>query len=210
MTGNSTAGIRVLCPTRWTVCADALLSIKNNYKVLLSTWEDAVQITKDTESKARIQGVHAQMKKCEFLFGVVLGETILRHTDNLSKTLQAKALSAAEGREIASMVVVTLETLRDDTSFDAFWQKVSMCAESFNIRPPELPRKRKAPKRLQDGLAEAEFPIDVEGYYRQHYFEVIDLAVNGIKDRFDQPGYKVYCNLQQLLFKACQRKDVMH
>ena len=40
--------------------------------------------------------------------------------------------------------------------------------QSFDIRPPELPRKRKAPKRLQDGLAEAEFPIDVKGYYRQH------------------------------------------
>ena len=120
--------------------------------------------------------MHAQIKRFEFLFGVVLGEIILRHTDNLSKTLQAKALSAAEGQEIASMVVVTLETLRDDTSFDAFWQKVSMCVESFDIRPPELPRKRKAPKRLQDGLAEAEFPIDVKGYYRQHYFEAIDLA----------------------------------
>ena len=120
MTGNSTAGIRVLCPTKWTVRADALLSIKNNYKVLLSTWEDAVQITKDTESKARIQGAHAQMKKFEFLFGVVLFETILRHTDNLSKTLKAEALSAAEGQEISSMLIVTLETLRYDTSFDAF------------------------------------------------------------------------------------------
>ena len=64
LTGNSTAGIRVLCPTRWNVHADALLSIKNNYKVLLSTWEDAVQITKDTESKARIQGVHAMGTDC--------------------------------------------------------------------------------------------------------------------------------------------------
>ena len=37
---NRAAGIRVLCPTRWTVRADSLLSILSNYSVLLSTWDD--------------------------------------------------------------------------------------------------------------------------------------------------------------------------
>ena len=120
VTGNSTAGIRVLCPTRWTVHADALLSIKNNYSVLLNTWDEAVEVVKHTESNARIHGVHAQMRTFDFLFGTALGEMILRHTDNLSKTLQSKKLSAAEGQQVANMVVRTLEALRDDASFDSF------------------------------------------------------------------------------------------
>ena len=37
------------------------------------------------------------MEKFEFLFGVVLGARILKHTDNLSKTLQSPSLTAAEG-----------------------------------------------------------------------------------------------------------------
>ena len=32
-----TPSLRVICPTRWTVCADALTSILDNYEVLLST-----------------------------------------------------------------------------------------------------------------------------------------------------------------------------
>ena len=43
--------------------------------------------------------------------------------------------------------------------------------------------------------------------YRQHYIEAIDLAVNCIQDRFQQPGYEVYRNLEQLLLKASQNLD---
>ena len=39
-----TPGIRVLCPTRWTVRADAFSSILLNYLVLQETWEEAVTI----------------------------------------------------------------------------------------------------------------------------------------------------------------------
>ncbi len=42
---NSTPGIQVLCPTRWTVRADSLASIINNFEVLQSTWIDALLAT---------------------------------------------------------------------------------------------------------------------------------------------------------------------
>ena len=50
---------------------------------------------------------------------------VLRHTDNLSKTLQDKTRSAAEGQAIADMVVCTLLTLRNDDLFELFWLKVT-------------------------------------------------------------------------------------
>ena len=43
----------------------------------------------------RIVGVQSVMTKFEYLFGVFLGECILKHTDNLSKTLQNPSLSAS-------------------------------------------------------------------------------------------------------------------
>ena len=109
-----TPGIRVLCPTRWTVCADALTSILDNYQVLQTTWEQAMEDTTDTEIKARILGVSTQMSKFDFLFGIVLGQLILGHSDNLSKTLQKKTCSAAEGQEVAQMVIITLQGIRTE------------------------------------------------------------------------------------------------
>ena len=50
-------GIRVLCPTRWTVRAASMQSIIQNYSILQELWEKAVDVVRDTETKARIQGV---------------------------------------------------------------------------------------------------------------------------------------------------------
>ena len=85
---SGSPGVRVLCPTRWTVRAEALKSIIDNFSVLLELWDESLEIVRETEMKARIQGVAAQMKKFEFFFGVSLGLLILRHTDNLSRTMQ--------------------------------------------------------------------------------------------------------------------------
>ena len=41
----------------------------------------------DTDTKSRIRGVAAEMTTFKYLYGNVLAEKILRHTDNLSKTL---------------------------------------------------------------------------------------------------------------------------
>lgn len=204
---NSTPGIRVLCPTRWTVRADSLASIINNYEVLESTWVAALQVSTDTEAKARIQGVSAQMKSFKFLFGVMLGELILRHTDNLSRTLQHKTVSAAEGQEIARMTVETLNSIRSGESFDLFWAKVSSTAESLDVGKPQLPRRHKVPKRIDDGTSTGDFHSSPKEYYRQHYFQAVDMIVICITDRFNQPGYRVYSEVEQLLLKACKRED---
>ena len=91
------------------------------------------------------------MNTFTFFFGAYLGELVLRHTDNLSnlKALQDKTRSAAEGQQIAAMVVRTLLTLRSDNSFDL---KVMKQAELLELEP-HLPRRRKAPRRYEDGLA---------------------------------------------------------
>ena len=55
--------------------------------------------------------------KFEFYYGVTLGELILKHTDNLSKTLQHKTISAAEGQECASLTLRTLQSVRSDDTY---------------------------------------------------------------------------------------------
>ena len=44
--------------------------------------------------------------------------------------------------------------------------------------------------------------MNLKPILRQLYYEAIDLAINCIKDRFQQPGYTVYCQLENLLLKA--------
>ena len=50
-------GVRVLCPTRWTVQADSLRSILDNYSFLQELWDLSDDECKDTEIGARLIGV---------------------------------------------------------------------------------------------------------------------------------------------------------
>ena len=104
-------GFRTLCPTRWTVRASSLESVINNYDVFLALWEDAKDIVKDSETHARIIGVQATMSTFAYFFGLVLGERILKHTDNLSKTLQNPSLTAFEGQDLAQLTLQTLQNI---------------------------------------------------------------------------------------------------
>ena len=208
-TGSHSPGVRVLCPTRWTVRADSLASIIGNYAVLQSTWEEAIGVARDTETKARIGGVSAQMKTFDFLFGVVLGEMLLRHSDNLCKCLQKKSISAAEGQQVGRMVIDTLHSLRMEESYDLFWIKVGTVAGAvdINVEEPQLPRQHKTPRRFDDGLTGGYFHDTPKTFYRQFYYEAIDNIISSLKNRFDQLGYDVYCKLEQLLVKASLKED---
>ena len=51
------------------------------------------------------------METFDFLFGVLIGELLLCHSDNLTKTLQSKDISAAEAQQIVFMTFKTLEDM---------------------------------------------------------------------------------------------------
>ena len=59
--GELTQGVPGLCPTRWTVHTASLESVCSNFIALQTTWEEAVDVVKDTKVKARITGVAAKM-----------------------------------------------------------------------------------------------------------------------------------------------------
>ena len=70
-----------------------------------------------------------------------------------------------------------------------------------------MPRARKLPARYEDGLSMAHIPASPKEHYRRLYFEVIDTAIGCLKDRFDQAGYAVYHNLEELLIKASLKEN---
>ena len=84
-------------------------------------WQESLDVVKEAEMRSRIQGVSLCMKSIEFFFGLLLGELLLRDSDNLSKTLQSPHMSAAEGQKIAKMTIHTLESIRSEENFLLFW-----------------------------------------------------------------------------------------
>ena len=150
---------------------------------------------------ARLHGISLHMTKFSFLFGVSLGERLLKHSDNLSRALQSSTLSAAEGQKMANLTVSTLEKLRTEAHFELFWCETTAKADKEGVETPELPRKKRAPIRFDAG-SNPHNANTVKEHYRPMYFEALDLLVNCIKRRFNQPSYQIFMNLENLLINA--------
>ena len=155
--------------------------------MLQDLWDTALETGLDAEVRSRVTGAKAQMEKFSFFFGVYIGELVLGHTcsDNLSKMLQRKVISAPEAQKVAKLTVTTLTTIRNSKRCELFWKLVVQRASTFNVSEPALPRKRKAPSRYETGTGDSHFPCKVEDHFRQIYFEVLDLAISSIQTRFD-------------------------
>jgi len=91
-----------------------------------------------------------------------------------------------------------------DDNFDLFWARLLKLQEEFEVNEA---RKRRSPSRLDDGTAAPEFHPAPKTYYRQIYYETIDLAASFILQWFDQPALKTYRILQDLLFKAAMNDE---
>ena len=152
--------------------------------------------------RSRIRGVSTHMTKFDFYFGCLLSEKILRYSDNVARALQASRLSASDGQKLATTTIKVLEDMRNKSTFEGFYTLVEKSARELNIDEPTLPRQRQPPKRLHSGSLPHKYQSCLE-MYRAIYYEAIDLITTGIRSRFDQPGYQMYANIENLLVKCC-------
>lgn len=178
-----TPGFRTLCPTRWTVRAGSLRSVLDNYLMLQALWEKEQDSVTDSEIRARVIGVDATMRKFTFLFGLVVAEKLLQHSDNLSKTLQTPSLTASEGQEIADLTCKTLSRIQSTEAFNLFWERVQLLQREYGVQEACLPRKRKTPRHLEVGSEESYYyPSTPKEFYSRQYFECVDFIISLIKD----------------------------
>ena len=60
------------------------------------------------------------MKTFDFVFGLVLGQRLLAHTDNLNKTMQSPKMTVSEAQHVVNLTCQTLLKTRNDTCFNLF------------------------------------------------------------------------------------------
>ena len=65
----------------------------------------------------------------------MLGQMIIRDSGqpNLSRTLSKKNIPAAEGQDVAGIVVQTLQRMRTDECFHLLWQRVAIQPEDLHL-----------------------------------------------------------------------------
>ena len=80
--------------------------------------------------------------------------------------------------------------MRNDTSFRSFYDVVLLKSKSYpSMSGPMLPRRTRAPRRIEIGTGEPTYPVTAQDYDKRIYFDAIDLMMNAIDQQFDQPSY---------------------
>lgn len=109
-----------------------------------------------------------------------------KHADAVSEKLRMHDLSACEAQEVAKMTAKTLDSIRINESFNLFWRSVLEECKSRGMSEAQLPKKRSAPKRIEEcigGIMQPEFSKTIEDCYRIIYFDALDLVTSCIESR---------------------------
>ena len=80
-------------------------------------------------------------------------------------------------------------------------------ASNLDVNDPMLPCHRKRPRRYEDGTSSGDFPTDICSLYQPIYFNALDMVICGIQTHFNQPGYKLYVQLEHLRLKAANKEE---
>ena len=191
--------LKPLCPTRWTVRTGAIQAVLGNYAALCETLEE-IHVTGRDEYAMKTGGFLQQMEKFATFFGLRLGFLVFSATEQLSVTLQGKNTTIQEAIEAAVLTERHLRTLRNETEFNGFYKNIVDAAQTLT-EVPVLPRQRKLSKLVDRGSEPHQYTTP-EDFYRQQYYEVLDLVSNELSRRFDQKDLKVAIEMEKLIFSA--------
>ena len=173
------------------------------------------------ETSARIKGCKSQMEPLNILFGLCLGQKLYGLSDNLSKILHKTKMSAISGQRLGSFTTETLEKIRNDYDFDLFYELTSKKVSAIIPMPSfSTPWKHQtkqtklflvaviwSSQRSISNSANAYQPSSAHQLFKEFYFEAIDSIVSTTKDRFGQPSFHLFSDVEQLLLKSINEED---
>ena len=192
-------GLKPLCPTRWTVRTGAIESVIENYQAQIQAFEEINGSSHDDYGR-RAGGVLAQLQKFQTYFGLELCYLVFAVTEEVSLLLQGKSTTLQDALQQADTAKSYLQRQRSDEAFRAFYKKVFEGSKDLKDAPC-LARKRRPPKRIDDGSESHVFETP-EDYYRKTYFEVIDIIVLELSQRFSQESLRIPLQIESTLLKA--------
>ena len=198
-------GLKPLCPTRWTVRTAAIDAVLKNYSILCEEL-DHLGEESQSESSWKALGLLALMERFSTYFDLKLAFLVFSGTEQASLTLQYKDINAQEASMATSAARSFLNRQRFDSAFHTFCQSVVNEASNYT-QDPTLPRQKKVPKKIDDGAPSHKYSSPEE-YYRQQYYEVLDILNEEMARQFDQATFILLQEMEQLLVDSCNGRTV--
>ena len=111
----NSSGLKPLCPTRWTVRAEAIDAVIKQYTII-ETLDEVHSTTKD-EYGLKAGGIVTALEKFDMLFGLQLGHLLFGAAENTSIVLQRKDISVQEAFSAVNVTRSFYQRQRQDDAF---------------------------------------------------------------------------------------------
>ena len=73
-------------------------------------------------------------------------------------------MSAVGGKRVAGFTKEVLQKMRDDITFKSFYDAVLLISKN-SMTEPMLPRRTRAPRRIEIGTGEPTYPATAQDFY---------------------------------------------
>lgn len=192
--------LRPLCPTRWPVRTAAIGLLLQNYETLLDVLH-SINTTSSDEYSRRAGGQASMMEKFSTFFGLKLSHLLFSAGEQLSISIQGVMTSMQDVQRAALQTKTFYQSQQNENSFDIFYQSVE--GESSELmEKPCLPRYKHVPKRIDEGRSESHRFEAPKEYFRQQYFECLDLVIGELERRFHQKNSNTVRDIECLLLNG--------
>ena len=205
-----THDLRPLCPMRWTVRTGVRVinEVLANDSTLISRALD--EISTSGRDEYAMKAIKWILTANETVFH------IFRAKAKVSSVFSYRAFVVYSSRQghyrsrdsIEAAKLTESRRLRSDEEYTKLYRKALEPSRDLTDEPV-LPRKRKIPRRINDGADphQHETPEDL---HCQHYFQALDEVANELRRQFDQRDIKVVAEIEKLLLSAvCGDQEIV-
>jgi hypothetical protein len=200
--------VLALCPTRWCVRARALRRVLDLWPSIRQAVDHLLQQHCRPETKTKLISLEKSMAKAKTYLSILISTTVFAHCEDLAKELQSIKITATGAIRSAHLLIAVLRRLRSDKEFDDIYSACEAIANNLHLKPiTEDDRRRTAPPPARyenKAMPAPPHTFSTRDKLRQEYFMCLDLLVNEIERRFDQPGLKRLVALETMLSNSCR------
>lgn len=195
-----------LCPTRWCARVSSLKRFHENYARVQGTLAELENCaTVKADKKAQIRGWSLKLEQFESLFYLNVSIAIFAPCEQLARALQAPGLTATGAKQAAILLSSKLKKLRTEAEFNRLFENTLEESNELDLEPLKEPRVRQKNKRYeQTSKPTPPVTLSAKDLLRKNYFEILDLQLSELKERFEQRGFDVLESLETVLLNATQ------
>lgn len=193
---SNIAKIKPLCPTKWIYRRSQVNEILKKYPLIIKTLNELTEQRYEGAS-----GLLSVFEDGRTYLGLIMGREVIELLEILNKSFQGEKRTLTGLCASVQHVADGLEKLRTNEKFSSVYQECNEKILELGLEELRLPRERRVPKRMSEGIDGHKY-ISPQEHYRREYFEVIDTAVQGLKNRIlEQASMKKQILLEKVLLE---------